>query len=57
MQDEGKEYSNSSAIMSNGQNFARIVCRFLSNVTQKKGLWGRFEKQLKYLKIWHSNRI
>lgn len=31
MQDEGKEHSNSSAIMSNSQNFARGVCRVLKN--------------------------
>lgn len=42
MQDEGKESSNSSAIMNNGQDFARRVCRFLNNVIQEKALWGRF---------------
>ena len=36
MQDEGEESSNSFAIVSNGQDFARRVCRLLNNVIQEK---------------------
>lgn len=43
MQDEGTEYSNSFALMSNGHNFPRRMCRLLNNVFQEKVLGGKFE--------------
>lgn len=42
MKDEGMEYSNSSAIMSNCHNFPRRMCRLLNNVFQEKVLGGKF---------------
>lgn len=55
MQDEGNRSGDPSAIISNGHNFAKRVCRILNNVIQEKALRRRSERQLKYLMIWHSN--
>lgn len=44
MQDEGIEYSNLSAIMSNGHNSPKRMYRLLNSVLQKKVLRGKFER-------------